>query len=312
MAATHITLSGVVPVIPVPFLDDESIDESSLRRTVEYVSKQGLGGMVIPAYASEFYKLSDAERERVVEICLQANQRRIPFVAQANHGSAKVAAELAQRYTAMGADMISFAIPRQFAVLRDDLLQYCGRIADAVSCPIMIQDFNPGGPTLDAATVAELHKRHPNIRYVKLEEAMIMDKVAAVLEASGGRVGVIVGWGGYYMLEAVSAGACGIMPGVPIADLLSRVFQAVAQQQMTRAYDLFGRVLPLIAFGLQNLELSHQLEKNLLVARGLFSSATVRSPKLTMSAIAAAHADLLIQQVMRVFRDEELDLTLGC
>jgi 2-keto-3-deoxy-L-arabinonate dehydratase len=64
-------INGVVPVIPIPFKDDESIDEDSLRRCVEFVCDRQMAALCLPAYASEFYKLSEAEREWVIGIAMR-------------------------------------------------------------------------------------------------------------------------------------------------------------------------------------------------------------------------------------------------
>jgi 4-hydroxy-tetrahydrodipicolinate synthase len=300
-------LDGVVPVIPLPFHDDESIDEPSLRKAVEFVSSRNLAGMCLPAYGSEFFKLSEAEREQIIGVAIEVNRERIPVIAQANHGSAKIAAELARRYEKMGADVISFAIPRQFATSPDDILRYCGRIADAVSIPILIQDFNPGGATIGAEFIAAMHKQHPNFLYAKLEEPLIVDKLVAIRDRVGDQVGILEGWGGYYMLEAIPVGICGIMPGVPIADVLDRVYQARKQGDNERAYDLFGSILPFINFTLQNFELFLQVEKRLMVRRGLFSTAHLRSLTLTPSPALLAYSEFLIEQVLRVLRSEKLE-----
>ncbi|MBM4438342.1 MAG: dihydrodipicolinate synthase family protein, partial [Actinobacteria bacterium] len=148
-----VKLDGIVPIIPVPFTADESIDEPGLRRVVDYAVAHGAAGACLPAYGSEFYKLSDAERERVVGIAIEANRRRVPLIAQANHGAAKVAAATAQRYERMGADLISIAIPRTFGLNDADVARYLGRVAGAVGLPLLVQDFNPGGPTIGAEQI---------------------------------------------------------------------------------------------------------------------------------------------------------------
>ena len=296
------TINGVVPIIPIPFDDDESIDEVSLRRTVDWVASQELAGMCLPAYGSEFYKLSEAEREQVIGIAIEVNAKRLPLLAQANHGSVKVAISLAKRYQQMGADMISFAVPRQFAASDQDLLHYCGRIADAVSVPILIQDFNPGGPTMDAEFIQALHRQHANFRYAKLEEPMLIDKVIRIRDRLRDDVGILEGWGGYYMLEAIPAGICGIMPGVPIADLLDRVYQARLNRKDGEAYDLFASLLPFINFSLQDFELFLQVEKRLLVRRGLFTDSVCRSLTLSPSAAMLEYTKFLIDQIMRILQ----------
>ena len=135
-----VSIHGVAPVVPTPFHPDESIDVDSLRPLVDWIARSGLAGMCLPAYGSEFYKLSDIERDQVVSIAIAACDGRVPVIAQANHVSARLASELARRYDEMGADVISFAIPRQFSASTADILDYCETIASATS----LSDPDPG------------------------------------------------------------------------------------------------------------------------------------------------------------------------
>ncbi len=295
-----VSLRGVVPVVPTPFGSDETIDVESLASVVDWIAGQGLAGMCLPAYGSEFYKLTEAERDQVVAVAVEVNAGRVPVVAQANHVSSRVASGLARRYTDMGADVISFAIPRQFGSSDADIVEYCAAVAAATPLPILIQDFNPGGPTMGAALASALCDRCDNFRFVKLEDPMMVDRLIAIRSATAGRVGILEGWGGLYMLEGISAGIDGIMPGAAIADLLDTVFDAAVSQQSERAHDLFGVLLPYISFSLQDFELFLQIEKRALVRRGLIASPTVRSLSHTPSPLVQAHMGFLIDQLERV------------
>lgn len=306
-----VKIDGVVPIVPIPFKDDESIDESSLARAIEFICARKLAGLGLPAYGSEFYKLSEDERDQVVGIAIETSRKRVPVVAQANHGSSRIAAEIATRYEKMGADLIAFAIPRQFGTSVPDLLRYCGRICDAVSVPVVIQDFNPGGQTIGAEFIAALHAQHPNFQYAKLEEPLIVDKLKAIRDAIGDAVGILEGWGGYYMLEAIPVGICGIMPGVPIADLLDRAYWSRRKGQGERAYDLLGSLLPFINFTLQDIELFLQVEKRLMVQRGLFESASVRSLTLSPSPLVEGYIEFLNSQILRLLEREGLPLGIN-
>jgi 4-hydroxy-tetrahydrodipicolinate synthase len=187
--------------------------------------ERGAAAMCIPAYGSEFYKLSESERDQVIEVAIEANAGRVPFIAQANHGSALVAAANARRYERMGADVVSIAVPRLFGLTDPDVRRYHGRVADSISVPMLVQDFNPGGPTMAPAEIAELNRQHPNSKYAKLEEPLMVDKVIAIRDRVGDRVGVLEGWGGMYMLELIPYGICVVMPGVPLLEPLDHAFQ---------------------------------------------------------------------------------------
>ena len=89
MAATQSTscrIEGVVPIIPTPFdPDTEAVDYGALGRLVDFAAGRDFGAICLPAYASEFYKLDEDERSRVVETAIAAAAGRVPVVAQSNH-----------------------------------------------------------------------------------------------------------------------------------------------------------------------------------------------------------------------------------
>ena len=190
-----ITLRGVIPVLPTPFHADETIHPAALEPLVDFAVQAGVGAVCLPAYAGEFYKLAERERYALVQAAVQAAAGRIPVIAQSNHPAARVAAEIAQRNADLGADVISFAIPRVFSVTPADLLAYCETVCRAVDLPILVQDFNPSGATVDADFCCRLAAVCPNFAYIKLEEPLMGGKVAAIRAATQDAVGVLEGWG---------------------------------------------------------------------------------------------------------------------
>lgn len=292
-----VRLDGIVPIIPIPFNDDESINEGDLKRVVEFAGKNGATGICLPAYGSEFYKLDDKEREHVVEVAIEANAGTVPLIAQANHPSAAVASATARRYQRAGADMISVAVPRTFGLRDQDVLRYLGRVAAAIDIPLLVQDFNPGGPTVGPEEIFQLNRQHPNFRYAKLEEPLMVDKVVGIRDRVGDGVGILEGWGGLYMLELIPLGICGVMPGAPLLEPLDRVYRLRKGGKAREAMNLLGQLLPFINFTLQNFEVFLHVEKRLLVRRGLFETATVRDATYTLSTPNSDYVDLLCDHV---------------
>jgi 4-hydroxy-tetrahydrodipicolinate synthase len=111
-------------------------------------------------------------------------------------------------------------------------------------------------------------------------------------------VGVLEGWGGLYILELVPAGICGVMPGLPLTELLDRVFRLLKAGEHDEAFDVFSAIMPYILFSLQNMELFHHVDKGLLVARGLLPGAHVREATLRVDPTSAAYGDLLARKVL--------------
>ncbi|MGA2983808.1 MAG: dihydrodipicolinate synthase family protein [Terriglobia bacterium] len=291
-------IDGIIPIIPTPFDEEDRIDSAALGRLLDFACGIDVCAVCLPAYASEFYKLSDAERRDIVAKAIEQVHHRLPVIAQANAGAAVHATELARFAQDAGAAAVSVAVPRQFAVAEKDLLRYFDRILSRIDVPLVLQDFNPGGPTVSTSFITELHRRHPHFRWVKLEEPLMAARVAAILEATSGEVGVIEGWGGMYLLELVAAGICGVMPSLSLADLLARAFRLAKDGHRREAYAVFTGTLPQIVYSLQNMEIYHHAEKRLLAARGIISAPLVRDLRRDLDPLDAAHIDFLNENIL--------------
>ncbi|HEX8040698.1 MAG TPA: dihydrodipicolinate synthase family protein, partial [Chryseosolibacter sp.] len=266
-------LYGVVPIIPTPFTENEDVDEAALKRLIDFAADAGVKAVCLPAYASEFYKLTDEEKLRVVRIAVEHSAGRVRIVGQSNHPSLKVAMSLAKSNVAAGADIVSVAVPRIFALPERSLKEYLASFLDSVAeTPVLIQDFNPGGPTMSVSFIKELMDDHPNFRYLKLEEALSAPKFESIIAATKGKIGLLEGWGGLYMMELIPLGIAGVMPGLAVADILQRVFLLRRKGESEEAFELFEKVMPQIFFSLQNMELFHYAEKELLIARGVLEN----------------------------------------
>jgi 4-hydroxy-tetrahydrodipicolinate synthase len=66
------------------------------------------------------------------------------------------------------------------------------------------------------------------------------------------------------------------MPGLGVSDILQRVFLLRKNGEDKKAFDLFEKVMPQIFFSLQNMELFHYAEKELLMARGILTNSVAR------------------------------------
>jgi 2-keto-3-deoxy-L-arabinonate dehydratase len=296
--ANEFLINGIVPIIPTPFTVEEQIDWPSLRRLVDFACASGACAMCLPAYASEFYKLSERERLRLVAETVQHAAGRIPVFAQVNFVSLTQAVDTAREAQKTGASAIAAAVPRILAFGEPELYRYFDRLLSSIDIPLLIQDVNPSGPTVTARFVAELHRAQPHFRWIKLEEPMMSSKVSAILEATNGEVGVLEGWGGMYMLDLIPAGICGVMPGLAISDLLVKVFQLATSGDTAGAYKIHEAVLPQIVLSLQHMELFHHAEKRLLVARGLLHEAVVRQLTLKLDRPTEDRIAFLNQQIL--------------
>ncbi|MGO8718772.1 MAG: dihydrodipicolinate synthase family protein [Acidobacteriaceae bacterium] len=295
-------VNGILPVIPTPFDREGRLDWRALNGLLEFAIKARVCGVCLPAYASEFYKLRDAERRELVCQAIHDLNGRLPVVAQINHVSTAFVTETARDLEAAGAAAISVVVPRLFGLPERDLLRYFDRILQSITVPLIIQDFNPGGATVSLEFVKALYGQHKHFRYLKLEEPLMSGRVRSIIEETNGAVGVIDGWGGMYMLELIDAGICGVMPGLAVSDLLQIVWENASAGNKDTAYELFQGILPQIAYSLQSIEFFHHAEKALLVARGVLTEPEVRDATLTVDPIDRAHINFLNQKILDLVR----------
>src|ERR1019366_6348713 len=93
---------GIIPIIPTPFDENEQVDWCAMRALLDFACSVELGAVCLPAYASEFYKLSDGERRLLIERAVEHVDGRLPVIAQANSVSAVHAREMGRRQRRLG------------------------------------------------------------------------------------------------------------------------------------------------------------------------------------------------------------------
>lgn len=291
-------IDGIVPIVPTPFASDETVDWVALRSLLDFAEFANVEAVCLPAYASEFYKLSERERREVTVVAVNHLKGKVPVIAQVNYPSTLLAARSVREAQEDGASAVCCAAPRMFALDDAALLKHFDRLLQAIDIPMIVQDFNPSGSSISSGFVRELHRAHPHFHYVKLEEPLMAPRVEAILQETSGAVGVLEGWGGMYMLELISSGISGVMPGLAICDVLARVFRLAKKGDFDHAHELFQAVLPQIVYSLQNIELYHHAEKLLLQARGVISGTLVRQATRTLRKNEANHIRFLNTKIL--------------
>ncbi len=300
----HKPLSGSIPIIPTPFTTSEEIDEAALGNLIEFAIDAGLQAVCLPAYASEFYKLSDNEKLQVVKIAVTKSAGRLQIIAQSNHPSLKNAIEIAQANIQAGADIIALAVPRIFALPETSIQEYLSSFFSAIpNTPVLIQDFNPGGASISVSLIKMLKEQHSNFKYLKLEEPLCASKFEEIIIATKGEIGVFEGWGGLYLLELIPVGIAGVMPGLAVADILQKAFTLRKNGEHTKAFEIFERVMPQIFFSLQNMELFHYAEKELLMARGILKNSIARKAAYIPDASTISYIKELNERILKLAAD---------
>ncbi len=156
-------LRGCGTAIVTPFHTDESIDELTLKRLVEFQIAGGVDFIVACGTTGESVTMSEDEQARVVEICVETAKGRVPIIAGAGGYNTREVIEKIHRYTELGADGILSVVPYYNKPTQEGMYQHFRAIAESTELPIILYNV-PGrcGVNMEAATTARIAKL-PNI-----------------------------------------------------------------------------------------------------------------------------------------------------
>ena len=305
MADILSAIHGVVPILPTPFHADESVDEGDYENMLAFAKAAGCTAVGLPAFGSEFYKLSGDERNKILDIVFeQANGLNI--IIQCNHPSPRVVQTLIKDAERRGAAGINTALPRAMPVSENQLFNYAGIVCRSTKLPVILQDYNPGGSIIGLGFIKKLSDEFENFRFIKYEVPGIGPLIKDILNATQDKIKVFSGWGGSYLLEQFSSGIAGIMPGIPLADYFNKIWGYLFSGNAKQAMKMFSAISSYLSFSLQHLEMFHHAEKRLAVRRGILKSTRVRSVSVELDDYQEKYLELLLDQTCDAIAQYEL------
>lgn len=293
-------LRGVVPVMLLPLLEDETLDEATFRKQVDFAVEAGAAALCAPGFATETYKLTDPERYRIAQLLVEQAAGRAPTIISTGAGSVHATVEFSRYAESLGADCLMVTAPRVCSLGLREMSGFYESVCRCVRGPVMIQDADFTGPGLPAKLFVDVSERCPNMQFAKLENVLPGEKAAEIIQLSKGRIQVLYGLGGVALLDGLRHGAVGVMPGSPFVEIYARIFQLFDQGRLAEARTLFYRLQPCLSFASQHLELGIQLGKRALKKRGLFPSDRLREPTLHLDRPYQDQMDQLIEMALSI------------
>jgi len=273
-------LSGVMPIAPTTFADDESLDLASQRRALDFLVDAGVDAICILANYSEQFALTDREREELQDLAFDQVAGRTPIIVTTSHYSARIAAERSRQAEEAGAAMVMLMPPYHGATLRVDeaaMTRFLETVASAVSIPIMIQDAPMSGMTLTAEYLAHLAETIPNVLYAKVESAGAAAKLRHLVELAGDALpGPFDGEESITLIPDLEAGATGTMPSAMIPEVLGEIVRRWLGGDHEAATAQWEHWLPMIHF--ENRQCGLRATKILMKEGGIIASEATRAP----------------------------------
>ena len=134
--------SGSYVALVTPFINGK-LDESALRRMVNWQLDNGTHGLVPVGTTGESPTLSEKEHKRVVEIVVEENNGRVPVIAGAGSNNPVEALAYARHAKELGADAVLCVAGYYNRPNQDGLYAHFEYIAQGVDIPMIIYNIPP-------------------------------------------------------------------------------------------------------------------------------------------------------------------------
>jgi len=151
-------INGSITALVTPFKDG-SVDETAFQDFIEWQIASGIHGLVPCGTTGETATLTDTEHRRVIELCVEAANGRVPVIAGAGSNETRMSIAYAQKAKDVGADAALVVTPYYNKPSQEGIYQHFKAIAEAVDIPIIVYNI-PGRSVVDISndTMGRLSK----------------------------------------------------------------------------------------------------------------------------------------------------------
>lgn len=160
-------LRGSITALITPF-SGGAVDEKAFSSFVDWQITEGSHGLVPMGTTGENPAVTHDEHRRVIELCVEVTNKRVPVIAGCGSNSTAEAVALTRFAEQIGADAVLSVVPYYNKPTQEGLFQHFSAVAAATSLPILLYSV-PGRTVVDLTvdTIARLRDANSNIVGVK-------------------------------------------------------------------------------------------------------------------------------------------------
>jgi len=238
-------LRGSITALVTPFADG-AVDEKAFASFVDWQIREGSHGLVPVGTTGESPTLNHDEHRRVIEICVEIADHRVPVIAGAGSNATDEAVSLSRFAEDIGADAVLSVVPYYNKPTQEGLFRHFSAVASATSLPIVLYSV-PGRTVTDITvdTMARLRDAHANI--VGVKDATASMEKASLTRAKLGNDFILLSGEDMTALGFMAHGGHGCISVTSnVAPKLSAQFQnACMQGNYSAALMLQDKLVPL-------------------------------------------------------------------
>ncbi len=173
---------GIFAPLVVPLTEGGAIDQTALRRLVDWLIDRGVHGLFANGSTGEFVRFGGEERRRIVHIVCDQAAGRVPVIAGASEANVGEIVSAAADYAAMGACAVALTPPYYYRVGQETIRAYFEEIARRVAIDVVLYNIPAFASSMEADTVVAL-ARQPRIVAIKDSSGdlpLLMEMIARI------------------------------------------------------------------------------------------------------------------------------------
>jgi len=134
-------LSGIIPPLVTPLVNNETLDVESLERLIEHLIAGGVHGLFVLGTTGEEQSLSYDMRKQMIRESCRINRGRLPLLACITDTSIVESIKLANVAADCGADGVVSAPPYYFATGQPELAQFYEELVPQLPLPVFLYNM---------------------------------------------------------------------------------------------------------------------------------------------------------------------------
>ena len=272
-------IKDVLPVVHMPYTDDQQIDYATLEREIDYLFEMGSHGFCL-ALVSDLLRLTAAERLTLPADLVKFARDRGPLIVGVGAESTAQARLYARAAEDGGAAAVMAIPPISRSLGEDELRVYFEALLSDVDIPVIIQDASSyvGNP-MSIEFQASLFQQYGDRILFKPEATPLGPCISALRDRTEGNAAIFEGSGGVLLVDSYRRGIKGTIPGVELLDGTTALWQALNAGDEERAYRIYLPICALCTLQLQGgLDGFIVVERYLMHKRKLFPNQVHRGP----------------------------------
>lgn len=237
---------GSMVAIVTPFKNGK-IDEKRLRALVKFHIENNTSALVPCGTTGESATLSWAEHERVIEVVIEASEKRIPVIAGTGSNSTEEAVMLTKQAAKSGASATLHVSPYYNRPTQAGLYQHFKAVAECADIPVILYNIaSRTGVNIEPETVARLAEDCKNIAGIKEASGSLeqMSRIRALCHADF----ALIAGDDALTLPVLAIGGTGVISVVAniVPKDVAHLIEAFEKGNLKKAQSLHYKLLPLV------------------------------------------------------------------